>query len=188
MTQITRRRVLATGTAALAAPFLSACANGVNSAGPGRIDARVDEAMGFMFRNVRGAETVAQKSAGMLMLPLITEASVAVGGAFGNGALRVQGATVDYYAVHNASFGFQLGAQQYSHALFFMTDAALSDFRAAPGWTAGADLKYALRSEGGTLTTDTTALTTPVIAVVFGHAGLIAGASIDGQKYTRIIP
>jgi len=28
----------------------------------------------------------------------------------------------------------------------------------------------------------------PVVAFVFGQAGLIAGASIAGTKYTRIIP
>ncbi|MBM2576511.1 twin-arginine translocation pathway signal [Jannaschia sp. Os4] len=188
MTQITRRRILAAGSAALCAPALAACGNGIGSAGPQRIEARVDEATRFMFSNVPEARPVAERSTGMLMLPLVTEATIGLGGAYGNGALKVQGATVDYYSVANASFGFQLGAQQYSQALFFMTPAALSDFRAAPGWTAGADLKYALKAEGGTLTTDTTALTTPVIAMVFGQAGLIAGASIDGQKYTRIIP
>ncbi|UWQ20484.1 YSC84-related protein [Jannaschia sp. W003] len=185
MTALSRRRFLAAASAPLA---LAACGNGVGSNGAGRIDARTDAAFSFMYRELPETRTLADKSVGVLMLPLVTEAGVGLGGAFGRGALRVDDATVDYYSVANASVGLQLGAQQYSHALFFMTERALSDFRTSRGWVAGADLEYAMASRTGALTTDTTTLLTPVVAVVFGQAGLIAGATIEGQKYTRILP
>jgi lipid-binding SYLF domain-containing protein len=35
---------------------------------------------------------------------------------------------------------------------------------------------------------DSNTLTNPVIAVVFGQAGLIAGATLEGTRYSRIIP
>jgi lipid-binding SYLF domain-containing protein len=95
---------------------------------------------------------------------------------------------VDYYAQAEASFGLQIGAQQYAHVLFFMTDEALQDFRTSPGWAAGGDIKYAIQNEGDRLSADTTTSLSPVVAVVFGQAGLIAGATIEGTKYTRIIP
>ena len=69
-----------------------------------------------------------------------------------------------------------------------MTEQALSDFRRSPGWTLGADARYAVANDAGNLGVDTTTALTPVIAVVFGQSGLIAGAQIEGNKYNRIIP
>ena len=82
----------------------------------------------------------------------------------------------------------QIGAQQYAHVLFFMTENALSEFRRADGWAVGADARYALPDRGGAIGAATTTSLAPVIALVFGQAGLIAGATLEGTKYTRIIP
>ncbi len=186
MTAFSRRRFLAVASAPLA---LAACGNGVGSDGAGRIDSRVDAAFNFMYSSLPDTQGLSQKAAGVLMMPVVTQAGFGVGGAYGRGALRINNATVDYYSTTRASVGLQIGGQQYSHALFFMTQPALQNFRTAPGWTAGADLEYATPNDGGgTLTTDTTSLLTPVIAVVFGQAGLLAGASLEGAKYRRIIP
>ncbi|PWJ19388.1 YSC84-related protein [Jannaschia seohaensis] len=185
MTAFSRRRFLAAASAPLA---LAACGNGVGSPGGEMIDARVDAAIAFMEDTLPETRDLRARSAGMLMMPLMTEAGLGIGGAFGRGALRVDGVTVDYYSATAASVGLQIGAQQYAHALFFMTPAALSNFRQSPGWVAGADLEYAASSNARAFTTDTTSLTTPVVAVIFGQAGLLAGATIEGQKYNRIIP
>ncbi|WP_308914975.1 YSC84-related protein [Jannaschia sp. LMIT008] len=185
MTTFTRRRLLA---AAMAPVALAACGNGVGSAGSSRIDARVRAAQAFMFDTIPETRDLAGKSAGMLMMPLVTEAGFGLGGAYGRGALMVNDVPVDYYSVANATIGLQIGAQQYSHALFFMTQPALRNFRASTGWVAGADLRYAVSTSTAALTTDTTTLLTPVVAVIFGQAGLIAGATLEGQKYTRILP
>ncbi|MEM8849347.1 MAG: YSC84-related protein [Pseudomonadota bacterium] len=185
MSEFSRRRFLTVASAPLA---LAACGNGVGSGGADRIDARTDAAFNFMYDTLPDTQVLAGKAAGILMVPLVTEAGFGVGGAYGRGALRVDEVTVDYYSTANASVGFQIGGQQYSHALFFMTQPALNNFRTSPGYTAGADIEYAFSSNARTLTTDTTSLLTPVIGVVFGQAGLLAGASLEGTKYTRIIP
>ena len=104
------------------------------------------------------------------------------------GALRIGGATVDYYSATSATVGFQAGAQQYAHVLIFQTDAALASFRASPGWLAGANAFYAIPQGGMALGADTITAQLPVVAMIFGQAGLMAGASIEGTKYTRIIP
>ena len=101
--------------------------------------------------------------------------------------LQVGGATVDYYAATRATIGLQIGAQQYAHALFFMTQPALEEFRRSKGWAASADLKYATPEEGASIGKATTEMD-PVVALVFGQQGLIAGATLAGVKYTRIIP
>ena len=185
MSNLTRRHFVITGASV---PLLAACGNGVNSRGAQRIDERVDAATEFMYREVPGTEELAFNAAGMLVMPLITEAGFGFGGSYGRGALRINNATVDYYSAIAGTFGLQIGAQQYAHALFFMTEEALRDFRESPGWAVGGDVRYALNDRGGSLGIDTTVLTDPVIAVVFGQAGLIIGATLDGTRYSRILP
>ncbi|OCX63132.1 twin-arginine translocation pathway signal [Thioclava sp. SK-1] len=182
---ISRRTLLAMGGAGLG---LAACGNGVGSNGGAQLDARVDATENYLVRTYPGTQDLINKAVGVLYMPLMTEAGFGIGGSFGRGALRINNVTVDYYAATSASVGFQIGAQQYAHALFFMTQEALSDFRHADGWQMGADARYALPDRGGSLGTDTLTSREPVIALVFGQAGLIAGATLAGTKYTRIIP
>jgi len=180
-----RRAVLAFGAATLA---LAACGNGVGGRGPERLDARVDATRDFLFARYPGTRDLAARAQGVLIMPLVTEAGLWFGGAYGRGALRIGGATVDYYSATRASFGPQIGAQQYGSALFFMTAEALAQFRASDGWAAGADVRYAFPDGGGSLGVETTTELAPVIGIVFGQSGLIVGASLAGVKYTRIVP
>lgn len=167
--------------------LVAACGNGVGSNGAATIDARVDATRDYLFGRYPGTRDLAAKSFGVLYMPLVTEAGFGIGGGYGRGALRINDVTVDYYSATRATFGFQIGAQQYAHALFFLTDAALADFRRSSGWAVGADVRYAIPEQGASLGKETTELD-PVIALVFGQSGLIAGATLAGVKYTRIIP
>lgn len=185
MSSFSRRNFM---VSAGATGLLAGCANGVGSGGGARIDARADEALNFLYSNVPEAGDLATKAAGVLVMPLISEAGLGIGGRYGRGALRINDVTVDYYAATAATIGLQIGAQQYAHALFFMTQDALADFRRSPGWTVGADVRFAVADDAGNVGIDTTTVLDPVIGFVFGQAGLIAGATVEGNKYTRIIP
>lgn len=187
MGTITRRAVLA-GAAATGATALAGCDNGINSGGAATIDARVQATTDYLYAAYPATRQLSEKAAGMLVMPVMTKAALGAGGAYGRGALIVDGATIDYYSAAQASIGFQLGAQQYAHVLFFMTNDALYDFRTSPGWTAGADIEYALNDQGGNVSASTVTQLSPVIGVVFGQAGLLAGVSLAGTKYTRILP
>jgi lipid-binding SYLF domain-containing protein len=184
---ILTRRAFALGAVA-GTSALAACGNGVGSTGAGRIDARVDTTLAQMYRTFPSTLTLAQKSNGMLVMPLVTEAGLGLGGAYGRGALRVNDISVDYYSVTKASGGLQIGAQQYAHVLFFMTDAALGQFRRSPGWAAGANVEYVISDRGDSVSADTNTVLSPVLAVVFARAGLRLGATLEGSKYNRIIP
>jgi len=186
MTKMNRRFMMA--GAISSGLIVSACGNGLGGNGAQTIDARVDSSLDYLFSTSPDAADLQAKSAGMLVMPLVTEAGFGLGGSYGRGALRVGDVSVDYYSAAQASFGLQIGAQQYAHVLFFMTEEALSDFRRSPGWAAGADVEYAVSNNAENFSADTTTALSPVIAVVFGQAGLIAGATIEGTKYTRIIP
>ncbi len=186
--QISRRGFMGFGAAA----FLTACdgsiiGNGVGSNGAAQIDARVDATRDYLFGNYPGTQSLSRDAKGILFMPLMTEVGLGIGGGYGRGALRINDVTVDYYSATRATIGLQIGAQQYAHALFFMTEAALANFRRGNGWAAGADVRYATPEQGASLGTDTTELD-PVIGLIFGQQGLIAGATLSGVKYSRIIP
>ena len=181
---LTRRGFMAAGAAAA----LAGCDNAIGAPGAYALDDRVASTLSFLGANYPSATELRGKSAGLLVMPLMTEAGLGIGGAYGRGALVIDEATVDYYSAAQASVGLQIGAQQYAHVLFFMTDGALLDFRTSPGWAAGADIEYAFNDHGVSAGADTTSVLTPVIATVFGQSGLLAGASIEGTKYSRIIP
>lgn len=185
MIRTSRRLFVSGGVAAMA--LLAGCGNGTRSARGDVIDARVRNARAFMDSNIRGASELEAKSVGMLVMPLVTEAGFGIGAAYGEGALIIDNVTVDYYSSTQASIGLQIGAQQFAHTLFFMTPEALADFRGADGWAVGADVKYAVPDRGGNISAESTTSLAPVIALVYGQSGLIAGASLKGLKYTRII-
>jgi lipid-binding SYLF domain-containing protein len=180
------RRSFALG--AVAATTLAACGNGIGSQGAATIDARADATINEMYRSFPGTQGLAAQASGILVMPLVTEVGLGLGGSFGRGALRVGPSTVDYYAAASGSAGLQIGAQQFSHVLFFMTPEALSEFRRSQGWAAGADVEYAFSDQSDMLRAETTTSLSPVIAVVFGQTGLRLGATLEGTKYTRIIP
>jgi len=180
------RRIFMAG--ALAPVALAACGNGIGSQAAAEIDARSTAALNYLYSSYPGTQGLAQRASGVLVMPLMTKVGLGLGGTYGRGALRVGETTVDYYSAASASAGIQIGAQQYSHVLFFMTPEALAEFRASPGWVAGAGIDYAIATEGETLLADTTTSLSPVIAVIFGQSGLRLGATVEGTKYTRIIP
>ncbi|WP_158968485.1 lipid-binding SYLF domain-containing protein [Chachezhania sediminis] len=185
---MSRRFALFAPAALAGLSLVSACGNGVGNSAAATIDARADATLAEMYSKYPNTRILAQKSSGMLVMPLVTEAGFGLGGGYGRGVLRVDGVTVDYYSAIKGSAGFQIGAQQYAHVLFFMTPAALSNFRRSSGWTVGADAEYVLADKGDGVKADSATLNTPVLVAIFGRAGLLVGATLEGTKYTRIIP
>ena len=100
----------------------------------------------------------------------------------------MNGVTEDYYSTASAGYGLQIGAQQYGHALFFMTRQALNDFINSQGWALSGDAEYTWQGRGENLRAETTTVLAPIIAVIFGQSGMKVGVSLEGQKYSRIIP
>ena len=85
---------------------------------------------------------------------------------YGRGALVVNGSVKNYYSSISANTGIQLGAQQYAHVLFFMTDTALNQFEYSMGFSAGGDLEYITPSISESLKVETLTTLSPVIALV----------------------
>ncbi len=184
MTVWTRRTFLATAGCGLAA----CTSRAPDPAGErGRIDSSVDAALGELYQSVPGASDLGARSQGVLIIPKIRKAGFFASGAYGEGALIIGPAKVEYYSLSAAGFGFTFGAAEYNQALFFLTSQALQDFRLADGWQLGANAAVTVPSGGASAGIDSTRINRPIVEVVFGQRGLIADASFVGAKYSRII-
>jgi len=181
----TRRALLVaamTGAAALApAPLARAASAGV-------IDAKVDAALNQLLAQSATAQALAPKAAGVLVFPQIVKGGFGIGGQYGEGALRIGDATAGYYSIAGGSFGFQIGAQAFSEAIFFMTPEALKYLDRSQGFQIGADASVAVINEGVAVDANSSTLQQPIVVIVFGQQGLMAGAVIAGSKISRIHP
>ena len=171
---------------AIAAVTLAALSPAARADDAKVIDTKVQMALKQLYATVPGSQELAQRSKGVLVMPEVTKAGLIVGGAYGEGALLINGRTVGYYSVAAASFGLQIGIQQTKHALFFLTQAALEKFRRADGWQLGADAEFTVPDNGVNVNVSTKTSNKPVILVVFGQDGLLAGVSMEGSKYSKI--
>jgi lipid-binding SYLF domain-containing protein len=184
MTPWTRRSFLAAAGCGLAACTSSPPAPETPRQ---RIDREVDEALNELYSTVPGAQELAAQAEGILVIPNIRKLGFFASGAYGEGALMIGPAKVDYYSLSAAGVGFTFGASEFSQALFFLTDQSLQDFRVADGWELGVDAAVVVRSDGAAAGLTSTQINRPIQEVVFGQRGLIADASLAGAKYSRIV-
>jgi len=150
------------------------------------IDASVDVALERFHKQVAGAKEFAKNAKGLLVLPSVKKAAFIVGGEYGEGALRIDGKTAGYYNLVSGSFGLQIGAQAKDIIIAFMTDEALTAFRASEGWEAGVDGNIALITVGAGGRVDTTTVRDPIVGFVFDVKGLMADVSLKGAKITKL--
>jgi lipid-binding SYLF domain-containing protein len=123
----------------------------------------------------------------VLVIPNIVKAGVGVGGEYGEGAMRIGGKTVEYYSIAAGSVGFQIGAQKANLILVFKQDGALNNFRKSPGWKAGVDGSVAFIDVGAEKSLDTINIKDPIVAFMYGQRGLMASATIEGAKFTKLV-
>ena len=152
------------------------------------IDVEVDVAIERFHEQVVGAKQLIEASKGILVLPNVFKAAFLIGGEYGEGALRIEGATVDYYNTASGSIGIQIGGQKKDIILLFMTDESLKEFRDSKGWEAGLDGNVAFIKYGAGVREDTTTTKEPIVGFVIDAKGLIADFSFKGAKFTKMDP
>lgn len=187
------RRTVMVAAAAVATSLtlLSGCttSKGTSETAPQKraeIDAGADATLATLYSQVSGSRELAAKARGILVFPKIYAAGLGFGGEYGEGALKVNGASVGYYRTSSVTWGFQAGAQSKALIMMFMTQEALDKFRASNGWTAGADASVAVIKTGAQGTVDLASATAAVNAFALTNAGLMAGVTIDGTKVTKL--
>lgn len=150
------------------------------------IDAGVRATLDKFFYNIEGARELADQAVGILVFPSIVKAGFGFGGEYGEGALLINRRVVDYYNTISASVGFQLGIQERSVIIMFMTASALDQFRRTAGWKVGVDGSVAIITVGLGGSIDTNKITSPVIGFVLDPKGLMYNLTLEGSKITRI--
>lgn len=169
-------------TAILGAPRMSEAASAAE------IEADANETLHSFVRQVSGARELANKAAGILVFPSVIKAGIGFGGEYGEGILLNQQKVEGYYNLVSASFGFQLGVQQRSVIIMFMTQDALAGFEQRAGWKIGVDGSVAIITVGVGGAIDTDQVVSPVIGFVLDHKGLMYNLTLEGSKISRINP
>ena len=150
------------------------------------IDVSVDVVLDRFKNDVKGADGYLASAKGILVLPNVVRVGFFFGGEYGEGALIVDGKTVDYYSTAAGSFGFQFGAQSKDIVIIFMEENALTKFRDSLGWSAGVDGSIVIVDEGAGGSLDTENAKDPIVGFVFGLKGLMLNLSLEGSKFTKL--
>ncbi len=123
-----------------------------------------------------------------MVFPSVVKAGIGFGGEYGEGLLIIRGRPGGYYNLVSASFGFQLGVQERSVIIMFMTNEALAGFEASAGWKVGVDGSVAIVTLGAGGSIDTDKITDPVIGFILDPEGLMLNLTLEGSKISRISP
>jgi lipid-binding SYLF domain-containing protein len=150
------------------------------------IDAGADRVLADLYKQVPGTRDLVSRAKGVLVFPNTVSAGLGVGGSYGEGVLRKGNRVAGYYNTLSAQFGLIAGAQSKAVFMLFMTDEALNRFEASRGWTVGADASVAVITVGANAAIDSKTVQQPIVGFVLTNAGLMANATIDGTKITKL--
>jgi lipid-binding SYLF domain-containing protein len=156
------------------------------AASAAEINADANATLHSFVRQIGGARELANKAAGILVFPSVIKAGIGFGGEYGEGLLIVHQRPAGYYNLISASFGFQLGVQERSVIIMFMTDEALAGFNNRAGWKIGVDGSVAIITLGAGGSIDTDQSTSPVIGFILDPKGLMYNLTLEGSKISRI--
>jgi lipid-binding SYLF domain-containing protein len=173
--------VVVASMAMLVAPHTS-------EAGKAEIDHDANEALHSFVRQISGARELANKAAGILVFPSVVKAGLGIGGEYGEGVLLNKDRVEGYYNIISASFGFQLGVQERTVIIMFMTEDALDGFESRAGWKIGVDGSVAIITVGIGGAIDTDKIVSPVIGFILDPKGLMYNLTLEGTKISRIDP
>jgi lipid-binding SYLF domain-containing protein len=150
------------------------------------LNVEVEEALQKLYEARPETKGVVSRSAGVLVFPAVYKGGVGVGAEYGEGALLERGRTSGYYTLVSGSIGLQLGGLRRAQIIVFMDPAALERFKASAGWTAGVDGSVALAEFGASGKLDSRRLAQPILGFILGEQGLMANASLEGAKISRV--
>ena len=141
-----------------------------------------------LYDTVPKAKMLGEKAKAIIVFPSILKAGLIIGGQGGNGALIESGKIVGYYNISAASYGLQIGVQEFGYAMFLMTDEARKYIDKSDGWEIGVGPTIVVVDEGAAKSLTTTTTKDDVYAFIFSQKGMMAGISIQGSKITKINP
>lgn len=125
----------------------------------------------------------------VLVFPEILKVGFIAGAQGGKGVMfGPDGTVIGYYTARAVSYGLQAGGQEFSQAMFLMSDAAISYLNSSDGWSVGMGPSVVVVDEGMGKSMTSTTLQSDVYAFIFGQQGLMAGMGVQGQKISKFTP
>jgi lipid-binding SYLF domain-containing protein len=170
------------------AVFLLALSTQARAESAKELQTSARQALQSLYRTSPGSAALGKKAAGVLVFPQITRAGLGVGGHYGNGVLFKGDSAAGYYNTTAASFGFQIGAETFGYAVFFMSQKDLNYLSNSAGWEIGAGASVTVLDQGLAESVSSSTAQEGIYAAVFAQQGLMGGVSLEGTKITRYTP
>ncbi len=153
-----------------------------------QINADVDVAIKKFEQEMLGGKKFLSKVKAYLVFPSVIKGGFVLGAEYGEGALRINGETKHFYSMTSASIGYQIGVQEHSVVIAFLSEASLNNFMKSNGWEAGVDGAITVSDWGKSKDISSISYEKPIVAFIYGAEGLMAGVSVEGTKFQRILP
>ncbi|WP_295485620.1 lipid-binding SYLF domain-containing protein [Accumulibacter sp.] len=169
--------------AAVSAPLAPATAIAADRAA---LESDASKAYRKLIAKLPVAKALSKEAVAVLVFPKITKAGLMVGGQYGDGVLFKDGKTAGYYNTAGASYGLQVGAQQYGYAMFFMNEESLQTLNKADGFEVGVGPSIVVVDQGMARSLTSTTTREDIYAIIFSQKGLMAGLGLQGNKITRL--
>jgi lipid-binding SYLF domain-containing protein len=132
------------------------------------------------------AKELGGKAVGVLVFPSIVKAGIGVSGQYGEGVLFRGGKAAAYYNTAGAAVGFQMGAQAYGYAMFFLSEQTLAYLDKSQGFEVGVGPSVVLADEAFAKSATTSTVQDNIYAFIFDSKGAMASVGLQGTKITRI--
>jgi len=150
------------------------------------LNIKSDATLKQFITEVSGGAEFLKKAKGVLVFPSVLKAGFGIGGEYGEGVLRIDGKTVEYYSTASASIGLQFGAQSKSIVIVFLEKKALDTFRRSDGWKAGVDGSVVVLKWGVGEDINSIEVNKPIVGFVFSNKGFMYNLTLEGSKFTKI--
>ena len=132
------------------------------------------------------SEKMLKDAKGILIFPSIVKGGFLVGGATGDGVLRVRGKPAGYYRSTSVSFGLQAGLTEFAYVVFLMDESAMNYLKQSDGWDLGATPNVTVFDKGVTGQLSASSVRKGIYVFFLDQKGLFGGLSLDGTKISKI--
>lgn len=117
---------------------------------------------------------------GYAVFPSVGKAGIGIGGSYGTGIVFERGEPAGRTSITQGTVGLQLGVQNFSQVIFFQDEAALRTFQRG-NYEFSAQATAIAATSGAARTTS---YEKGVAAFIMARGGLMAEASVGGQKFS----
>jgi lipid-binding SYLF domain-containing protein len=132
------------------------------------------------------AREIGKKAVAVLVFPSIVKAGLGVSGQYGEGVLFRGGKAAGYYNTAGAAIGFQMGAQSYGYAMFFLSEGTVAYLDKSQGFEVGVGPSVVLADEAFAKSSTTSTVQDNIYAFIFDNKGAMASIGLQGTKITKI--